>query len=97
MPLEKVLDQFPGDNESRWMLAAGFAGVGVFSAWFLILSTLATIFPATTRSLFCPLLDGYRRGHAAWFGVLAVFALVIWCVAAFELAAKAGLVATPGG
>jgi hypothetical protein len=95
--LDKVLDQFPGDSESRWRLAAGFAGVGVFSAWFLILSTLATIFPTTARSVFCPLFDNYRRGHAAWFGVLALLVLVIWGVAAFEIAANAGLIGTPGG
>jgi hypothetical protein len=94
--LEKVLDQFPGDSETRWQLAAGFAGIGVFSAWILILSTLATIFPATVRSAFCPLFDNYRRGHAAWFGVLALLVLVIWGVAAFEIAANAGLVGTPG-
>ena len=95
--LDKVLDQFPGDSESRWRLAAGFAGVGVFSAWFLILSTLATIFPTTARSVFCPLFDNYRRGRGVWLAVLALLVLVIWGVAAFEIAANAGLVGTPGG
>ena len=95
--LDKVLRQFPGNRDTKEILAVGFAGLGVFAAWVLILSTAGAVFPRLVRSVFCPLCDGYRRSHAAWFSVLAVLALVIWCVAAFEIAANAGLVATPGG
>jgi hypothetical protein len=95
--LDRVLAQFPGNREVERMLAVAFAGVGVFALWGLILGALGATFPGLVRGVFCPLCAGHRRGRGVWLAVVSLLVLVIWGVAAFEIAANAGLVRTPGG
>jgi hypothetical protein len=95
--LDKVLGQFPGNREVEWVLGVAFAGVGVFALWGLVLGSLSAAFPGLVRGVFCPLCDGHRRGRGVWLAVISLLVLIIWCVAAFEIAANAGLIGTPGG
>lgn len=95
--LDRVLDRFPGDRESQRVLAGGFAGVGVFALWGVVLGSLGVAFPGVVRGVFCPLLDGFRRGHGWWLALVSLLVLIGWVVVAFEILANAGLIAMPGG
>lgn len=95
--LDRVLERFPGERETKRVLAAGFAGVGVFALWGVILGLVGVAFPGVVRGVFCPLSDGFRRGSGWRLGLVSLVVFAAWFVVAFEIAADAGLIAMPGG
>lgn len=95
--LDRVLERFPGNREVRQVLAVAFAGVGAFALWGVILGLAGAAFPGVVRGVFCPLLDGFRRGSGWRLGLVSLVVFAAWLVVAFEIAADAGLIVMPGG
>lgn len=95
--LDRVLERFPGNREVQTVLLVAFTGIGAFALWGTILGSLGAAMPGVVRGVFCPLCADYRRGRGVRLAVVSLLVLIGWSVAAFEIAANAGLVAVPGG
>lgn len=78
----------------RWAPAAAglFVGAGACLLWWTLLGVLGGTFPGAVRAVFFPLTARFRAGHGWWVAVPCAAALALWGVAAYEVAASAGVV-----
>jgi hypothetical protein len=78
----------------RWAPAAAglFVGVGACALWWTVLGVLGGSFPGVVRAVFFPLTQRFRSAHGWVVAVPCALVLVLWGVAAYEVAASAGVV-----